>query len=47
MTSPLGLTQRLGYAGGDLGFNLLFQTASLFLLFHYTQVMGLSPATGD
>jgi len=46
MIGPLRLSQRLGYAGGDLGFNLFFQTASLFLLFYYTEVMGLSPATG-
>jgi glycoside/pentoside/hexuronide:cation symporter, GPH family len=36
---------RLGYSVGDFGFNLFFTTASLYLLFYYTDVLGLSPAT--
>ena len=35
---------RLGYGVGDMGFNLFFTTASLFLLLYYTDVAGLPPA---
>lgn len=42
----LGAVARWGYGGGDFAFNLFFTTASLFLLFYYTDVLGLSPATG-
>ena len=41
----LPLAQRLGYGIGDFGFNLFFTTASLFLLFYYTDVLGLPAAT--
>ncbi len=41
----LPLARRLGYGIGDFGFNLFFTTASLYLLFYYTDVLGLSPAT--
>jgi glycoside/pentoside/hexuronide:cation symporter, GPH family len=41
----LPLTVRLGYGAGDFGFNLFFTTASLYLLFYYTDVLGLPPAT--
>lgn len=37
--------RRLGYGIGDFGFNLFFTTASLYLLFYYTDVLGLSPST--
>ena len=37
---------RFGYGIGDLAFNLYYTTASLFLLLFYTDVLGLSPATG-
>ena len=40
---PFG--RRLGYGVGDFGFNLFFTTASLYLLFYYTDVLGLSPST--
>ncbi len=43
--SRLPLSMRLGYGVGDFGFNLFFTTASLYLLFYYTDVLGLSPAT--
>ncbi len=42
----LPLRTRLGYGLGDLGFNLYFTTASLYLLLYYTDVLGLPPATG-
>ncbi|MGC5799701.1 MFS transporter [Sphingomonas sp. NFX23] len=35
---------RVGYGIGDFAFNLFFTTASLFLLFYYTDVLGLTPA---
>lgn len=44
-TAPLPLTQKIGYGIGDFGFNLFFTTASLYLLFYYTDVLGLPPAT--
>jgi glycoside/pentoside/hexuronide:cation symporter, GPH family len=45
-TGPvLPFARRLGYGVGDFGFNLFFTTASLYLLFYYTDVLGLSPAT--
>lgn len=45
-TGPvLSTGRRLGYGIGDFGFNLFFTTASLYLLFYYTDVLGLSPAT--
>jgi glycoside/pentoside/hexuronide:cation symporter, GPH family len=42
----LPLRLKLGFGIGDLGFNLFFTTASLYLLYYYTDVLGLSPATG-
>ncbi len=41
----LPFVQRLGYGLGDFGFQLFFLTASLYLLYYYTDVLGLSPAT--
>ncbi len=40
----LGFKRRAGFAAGDLGFNLTWQTIELYLLFFYTEVVGLSPA---
>lgn len=45
MSAPLSWPRRLGYGVGDMGFNLFFTTASLFLLLYYTDVAGLPPAT--
>jgi len=42
---PLPRYRRIGYGIGDIGFNLYFTTASLYLLFYYTDVLGLTPAT--
>ncbi|MCY7397490.1 MAG: glycoside-pentoside-hexuronide (GPH):cation symporter [Sphingomonas bacterium] len=44
-TTRLPLAQRLGYGIGDFGFNLFFTTASLYLLFYYTDVLGLPAST--
>ena len=41
----LGLTQYLGYAGGDVANNLTFSLASMFLLLYYTDVAGIAAGT--
>ncbi len=41
---PLSFRERFGYGVGDFAFNLFFSTAGLYLLFYYTDVLGLSPA---
>lgn len=45
MSARLSWPSRLGYGVGDMGFNLFFTTASLFLLLFYTDVAGLPPST--
>jgi glycoside/pentoside/hexuronide:cation symporter, GPH family len=45
MSAPLSWPRRLGYGVGDMGFNLFFTTAGLFLLLYYTDVAGLPPST--
>ena len=40
----LGFGRKFGYGVGDLGFGLLFLTASQFLLYYYTDVAGISAA---
>ena len=45
VAASLGWRRRLGYGVGDFGFNLYWTTASLFLIYYYTDVLGLSPAT--
>lgn len=46
MTQPaLSFGRKVGYGAGDFGFNLFFSTASLYLLYYYTDVLGLPPAT--
>ncbi|MGJ8563538.1 MAG: MFS transporter [Alphaproteobacteria bacterium] len=39
------LPARIGYGVGDIGFNLLWTSLSLYLLFYYTDVLAISPAT--
>ena len=39
----LSLGQRLAFGAGDVGINLYWNAANLFLLFFYTEAMGLSP----
>jgi GPH family glycoside/pentoside/hexuronide:cation symporter len=41
----LGARRKLAIGVGDLGFNLYWQIASLYLLFFYTDVLRLPPAT--
>ena len=42
----LPLATKLGFGAGDVANNLFFTTASLYLLYYYTEVLGLSPAVG-
>ena len=41
----LGWLVRFGFGSGDLAQNLIYQTISMYLLFFYTDIYGLSPAT--
>ncbi len=41
--AKLRLTQRLGYGAGDMAFLLVWQGSALFLLYFYTDILGLSP----
>lgn len=43
--APLPRVRRIGYGVGDIGFNLYFTTATLYLLYYYTDVLGLAAAT--
>lgn len=40
----LSMLQCIGFGSGDLAQNLIYQTVSMYLLFFYTNVYGLSPA---
>lgn len=40
----LGLGRVIAYGSGDLAFNLYFTFCSLFLLYFYTDILGLSPS---
>ena len=39
----LSWLQRIGFGAGDMAQNLIYQTVSIWLLFFYTNVYGLSP----
>lgn len=41
----LSWLQRIGFGSGDLAQNLIYQTISMYLLFFYTNVFGLNPAS--
>lgn len=43
MTTRLPVGRSLSFASGEFGFNLAWQSIELFLLFYYTDVIGLSP----
>ena len=45
-TGRLPISAKLGFGAGDVANNLFFTTASLYLLYYYTEVLGLSPAVG-
>ncbi|HWY25477.1 MAG TPA: MFS transporter, partial [Nevskia sp.] len=44
-TPPMGFLRKLALGAGDFGFNLYWQMASFYLLYFYTDVLGLPPAT--
>src|SRR3954452_1079009 len=44
MERKMGLGRRVALGAGDFGFNLYWQTASIYLLFFYTDVLRLAPA---
>lgn len=41
----MSLWRKIALGAGDFGFNLYWQMAAIYLLFFYTDVVGLSPAT--
>ena len=41
----LSVTRMLGYGIGDFGFNLYWSTLSLFVLYYYTDVIGIPART--
>ncbi|MGX9349514.1 MFS transporter, partial [Microbacterium sp. KNMS] len=41
----LALRTRLAFGMGDFGLNLYWQATTLYLLYYYTDVVGLSPVT--
>jgi sugar (glycoside-pentoside-hexuronide) transporter len=43
--SPLSIKERLAYGLGDSGANFIFQTQITFLLYFYTDVLGIAAAT--
>lgn len=40
----LSWRERISFCAGDLAQNIIYQTVSIWLLFFYTNVYGLSPA---
>lgn len=44
MKNSVPLTARIGFGVGDLSFNLVWQGTSLFLLYFYTDILGIAPA---
>ncbi len=43
----VGRRERLSYAAGDLGFNFVWQSLELYLLYYYIRGLDLSPATAS
>jgi Na+/melibiose symporter-like transporter len=43
-TKKLSFGEKVGYSLGDSAANFIFQTVMMFLMFFYTDVMGISPA---
>ncbi|MDB5366535.1 MAG: hypothetical protein JWM77_2462 [Rhodospirillales bacterium] len=44
IVAPLGWKSIVAFASGDFAFNLYWQSLTLYLLFYYTDAVGLSPA---
>lgn len=40
--AKIGMIEKVGYASGDLASNLIYQTISIYLLFFYTNIYGIS-----
>lgn len=47
MPAALGQRERLCFAAGDVGFNFVWQSIELYLLFYYVRVLGLSPGVAS
>jgi Na+/melibiose symporter-like transporter len=43
-TQKLSIVEKVGYSLGDSAANFIFQTVMMFLMFFYTDIMGISPA---
>lgn len=43
-SSKIGVAQAASYGSGDLGFNLFYTGLNLYLLYYYTDIVGISPA---
>lgn len=43
MSSQIRTGERLAFAAGDTGFNFVWQTIELYLLFYYVRILGLAP----
>jgi GPH family glycoside/pentoside/hexuronide:cation symporter len=41
----LTISNKVGYGIGDFGFNIMFSGVSLYMLYFYTDVLGISPKT--
>src|SRR3569623_1181498 len=41
--SDIPLAEKVAFAAGDTGFNFVWQTIELYLLFYYVNVLGLTP----
>ena len=42
----LSMPRRVGFGFGDFGFNIYYTGLNLFLLYYYTDVLGIRPALG-
>lgn len=43
MSAEVSTRERLSFAAGDTGFNFVWQTIELYLLFYYVRILGLAP----
>ena len=44
-TAPLSMTEKVGYGVGDMASNFYMGVINVFLLYYYTDVWGISPAS--
>lgn len=45
-SARLSIPRRIGFGFGDFGFNIYYTGLNLFLLYYYTDVLGIRPALG-